>query len=356
MSDKVGPKNWRRPLLLQPDNFTPAARTPWGGRRIVEQLKAGAGLDVEGPVGESWELSVEPDFPSRLADGPGLREVLREAPDLLGRESSLGSTALLIKLVDAADNLSLQIHPRDDDPALGADESGKPEAWYIVDTEPGAGLYLGFRAGVAEEQVRGTLASGGALDALMNFVPVSIGDVFLIEPGTPHAIGKGVLLLEPQRVIPEKRGITYRYWDWNRRYDLMGRPNPTGELRALHIERALQVTDWRAAADPTLIDRIRSRAGPVRVDGEARVETLASPRGPLNTATFVMQRLSGAGRLQLPADDRLRGLTVLHGRVTLDGGENELVIDRGRTAALPASSQPLSATLDAAHAVLCALA
>lgn len=356
MWDKVGPNNWRRPLLLQPDNFTPAARTPWGGRRIVDQLKADMELHVQGPVGESWELSVEPDFPSRLAAGPSLDEVLRTQPELLGRESSLGSTALLIKLVDAADDLSLQIHPHDGDPALGANESGKPEAWYIVDADPGAGLYLGFQAGVGEQQVRDALARGGALDALMSFVPVSTGDVFVIEPGTPHAIGKGVLLLEPQRVIPNKRGITYRYWDWNRRYDARGQPNTDGEPRPLHVERALQVTDWSTASDADLIDRVRWRAGPARIDDDAYTETLAGPRAPLRSTSFVIRRLSGTGRIELPPDDRLRGLTVLCGRVTLDEGDRALTIRRGRTAALPADSEPLSAVLDGAHAIVCALA
>ena len=92
MWDKVGPKNWRRPLLLQPDNFTPPARTPWGGRRIAGGLKLNAGLTVGGVVGEAWELSVEPDFPSRVVDGPTLDEVLRSDPALLGTEAALGST------------------------------------------------------------------------------------------------------------------------------------------------------------------------------------------------------------------------------------------------------------------------
>ena len=153
MWDKVGTKNWRRPLLLRPDNFTPASRTPWGGRRIVETLKADAALEVPGPVGEAWELSVEPDFPSRLADGPTLDEILRADPALLGAEAAVGSTALLVKLVDAADDLSVQIHPMDSDPALAPDESGKPEAWYIIDAEPGAGLYLGFRDGVSRAEI-----------------------------------------------------------------------------------------------------------------------------------------------------------------------------------------------------------
>ena len=202
MWDKVGPRNWRRPLLLQPDNFTPPSRTPWGGRRIRDELKADAQLAPGGLVGEAWELSVEPDFPSRIAEGPSLDDVLRDDPALLGAEGASGSTALLVKLVDAADDLSVQIHPRSDDPRLAANESGKPEAWYIIDTEPGAGLYLGFRDGVSRRDVETAIDERGDVETLMSFVPVSPGDLFLIEPGTPHAIGKGVLLLEPQRVAP----------------------------------------------------------------------------------------------------------------------------------------------------------
>jgi len=356
MSDKVGPKNWRRPLLLQGDNFTPPARTPWGGRRIIEQLKAEAALDVTGPVGESWELSVEPDFPSRLVEGPSLDEVLHSDPALLGREAALGSTALLVKLVDAADDLSVQIHPRDDDPALAANESGKPEAWYIIEAEPGAGLYLGFRDRVSRSDVEAALDQGEAVDDLMTFVPVCAGDVFSIEPGTPHAIGKGVLLLEPQRVTPGKRGITYRYWDWNRRYDAAGRPDPNGEPRALHRERALDVTRWEGPRGDALIECIRHRAGPAPIPGAAHLTRLLSGQGPLRSDVFSVYRLTGSGSLELPVADRLRGVTVLAGRLALHDGHGCLDVSKGQTVALPACLGPLQMELENAHAVVSGLA
>ncbi|MBW1754710.1 MAG: class I mannose-6-phosphate isomerase [Deltaproteobacteria bacterium] len=366
MWDKVGPRNWRRPLLLQPDNFTPPERTPWGGRRIAEQLKRNAGLEVRGVVGEAWELSVEPDFPSRIIGGPTLDEALRSDPVLLGREAALGSTALLVKLVDAADDLSVQIHPADTDPLLAASESGKPEAWYILDAEPSvsalsgertpAGLYLGFRDGVSRQDIETAIDQEGAVDALMSFVPVAPGDVFLIEPGTPHAIGKGVLLLEPQRVSPGKRGLTYRYWDWNRRYDAAGRLDPGGQPRALHRERALDVTDWEGQRGHALLDRVRHRAGPAAIDGPASLETIAGDGGPLESEVFSLQRLAGSGDLALPADDRLRSLTVLDGALALHDGETVLELGRGQTAALPACLGPLRVELDAAHAMLCTLA
>jgi len=355
MWDKVGPRNSRRPLLLQPDNFTPPERTPWGGHRIAGGLKLNAGLELRGVVGEAWELSVEPDFPSRIVDGPTLDEVLRADPALLGREAPLGSTALLVKLVDAADDLSVQIHPSDTDPALAAEESGKPEAWYIIGAEPGSGLYLGFRDGVSRQDIEMAIDREAAVDALMSFVPVSPGDVFLIEPGTPHAIGKGVLLLEPQRVSPGKRGITYRYWDWNRRYDATGRLDPGGQPRAIHRERALSVTSWDGPRGDALLERVRHRAGPAATDGTASLETLVGDRAPIGSEVFFLQRLAGSGDLALPADDRLRSLTVLDGGVTLHDGDTALELGRGQTAALPACLGPLRVELDVAHAVLCTL-
>ncbi len=356
MSDKVGPRNWRRPLRLRPDNFTPPSRTPWGGRRIRERLKADVQLPPGGPVGEAWELSVEPDFPSRLADGPTLDEVLRADPALLGAEAPNGSTSLLVKLVDAADDLSVQIHPHDDDPQLAADESGKPEAWYIIDAEPGAGLYLGFREGVSRRDVKTAIDEQADVSALMSFVPVSPGDLFLIGPGTPHAIGKGVLLLEPQRVAPGKRGVTYRYWDWNRTYDDAGQLDANGQPRTLHRERALDVTSWESATDAARIDRLSHRAGPAPIDGPASFEVLMSHEGPLRSEVFSVQRLAGSGKLELDAADRLRSLTVLDGLVTLHDGDALLALSRGQTGALPACLGSLDVVLDSAHAVLCSLA
>ena len=134
-----------RPLRLRADNLTGPARTPWGGRRIIDGLKRGLGLRVEGPVGESWELSVEPDFPSGLAMPVGgaqpagqtltLSHLIEQAPEgFLGsdRAAEWGSTGLLVKLLDAASRLSLQIHPSGDDPSLGPGESGKQEVWVIL--------------------------------------------------------------------------------------------------------------------------------------------------------------------------------------------------------------------------------
>ncbi|MEM7137826.1 MAG: type I phosphomannose isomerase catalytic subunit [Myxococcota bacterium] len=356
MWDKVGAKNWRRPLLLQPDNFTPPSRTPWGGTRIAGHLKRELGLATTKVVGESWELSVEPDFPSLVVDGPPFDDVVRADPEAwLGREEPLGSTGLLVKLLDADDDLSVQIHPIDDDPALDSDQSGKPESWYVVDARPGAGLYLGFVEGVGHREVERALAIGSDLSALLQFVPVQPGDAFVIEPGTPHAVGRGVTLLEPQRVLPKKRGVTYRYWDWNRRYDEEGQPDPTGRPRALHAERALAVTRWDRPGTRELLAAIRTRAGIPDLGDTACLEPIISAGGPLTSPVFDVSRLSGMGQIELPAAPALRSITVLSGSVCLDWPRGTVRVPQGQTAALPACLRSLTATLDAAHAIMCHL-
>src|SRR6185436_4348872 len=138
---------------------------------------------------------------------------------------------LLVKWLDTADRLSVQVHPPGEFAGFGPGESGKWDAWWILDAEPNAGVYLGFKSGVTRAEVQRCAQAGGAIDALLNFVPARSGDVFVIEPGTPHALGAGLTLLEPQIAAPGKSGVTYRFWDWNRRYDAAGRPDGGGALR-----------------------------------------------------------------------------------------------------------------------------
>ncbi|MEM8607613.1 MAG: type I phosphomannose isomerase catalytic subunit [Myxococcota bacterium] len=356
MWDKVGAKNWRRPLLLQADNFTPAARTPWGGRRLADGLKRASGVAPGRVVGEAWEFSVEPDFPSGVEGGRLLDQVIRADPDAwLGRDVGEGSTALLVKLLDAADDLSVQIHPTDDDAALADDESGKPEAWYILDATEGSGLYLGFRRGVEREDVERAIASERDVSELMHFVPVSTGNAFVIEPGTPHAVGSGVLLLEPQRVAPSKRGITYRYWDWNRRYDPEGRLDPNGKPRELHLQRALDVTRWSGPREAELLASIRRDLGAPDVAGVAKLEAMIGLDGPLRSRTFDIRRVAGTGEIDLPDATSIRSLTVLGGTLAIRHEAGQLEIPEGRTAALPACLSSVGLELAEAHAVLCEL-
>jgi hypothetical protein len=340
---------------MRPDNFTPASRTPWGGTRLLRDYKSlHMSAARDSVVGESWEVSIEPDFPGRLDDGRLLSEyIASDALAVLGEEARRqhGSTALLVKYIDTSDPLSVQIHPDDHYAGLAEGECGKPESWYVVEREPGAGLYLGFQKGTSEADVRAALEGGRSLEPLLRFVAVEPGDFFLIDAGTPHAIGAGLTLVEPQHVVPGRRGVTYRYWDWNRRYDVDGRPHPEGHGRPLHVEHALAVTDWqRVQADP-FIDSIRVRAGTPLLASEASFTVLAGAGG-LTSEWLRVARISGTGPLVLPPIDRMQALTVIDGRVRV----GELTVERGRSAVIPAWMAGCTLELDTAHAILTAIA
>ncbi|MEM9071270.1 MAG: type I phosphomannose isomerase catalytic subunit [Myxococcota bacterium] len=335
----LSPKKAQSVQLLRPDNFTAPSRTPWGGQRLLDHYKGDLGIEASGPVGESWEVSVS-ELPSSLAGGGSLEELFAEDPvHWLGERSA---SSLLVKLLDAALPLSVQIHPTDDDPVLAPDEGGKPEAWYILDADEGAGVYLGLADGVDEAAMSACLDEEGDVASLLRFVPATPGDFFLIAPRTPHAIGGGLTLIEPQRVRPGKRGLTYRYWDWNRRYDAKGKPDPAGQPRELHRERALAVTDWdRAWGD--WLDGAHQRCGVPAPSAPAEATVLCE--GP----DLAVVRWAGTGALEVPEAPYLRSLTVAGGSIEVDG----VLVKRGESAVIAASAGPLSARLDHAHALIC---
>lgn len=333
------------PRLLRCDNLTPPTRTPWGGGEILRRYKAGLGLPAEGVVGESWEVSVEPSFPSRFADDDTLlSDAIAAQPERwLGAEVARrygGQTPLLIKLLDAADNLSVQVHPEDGDPALGPGESGKPEAWVVLDAQKGAGLYLGFRDGVGRAEVTRCLEGGGALDSLMNFVPVRRGDAFVVAAGTPHAIGAGVTLVEPQFVAPGRRGLTYRFWDWNRRYDAQGKRDPAGALRPLHVERSLAVTSWDGPTGEAFVASCRARPKYLSAGALRRSRVIDWP-------WFVTERWEGSGALELAPIGTMWAITALAGQAMIKSEGGEVSLRMGQSAVVPASAGGLEVLGDA---------
>jgi mannose-6-phosphate isomerase len=295
-------------------------------------------------------------------DGRVLPEVLAEQPvAMLGDEAALGrtSTALLVKWLDADADLSLQIHPDDAYSGLAAGEAGKVEAWYVVEATEGAGFWFGLQPGVGERDVRAALAGAVDLRSLLSFVPARAGDLALIEPGMPHAVGRGLTLIEPQRARPDCRAVTYRYWDFDRRYDAHGRADPSGSPRALHVEDALAVTAWEKACDPAYAAAMRERCAGVDPSAAPRLEPLlgATSDARVRSGALSMARIVGTGRLALPRASTLRSLTVLEGSVTLaaPGDAAALRVRSGTTAALPAALGVLDCQLDGAHALLCSV-
>lgn len=338
------------PERLRPDNVTPPTRTPWGGRWIARCFKARLGVgDAAAVIGEAWEISVEPSFPSRLArTGEALADVIARDPEAWLGPAAVrdgGQLPLLVKVLDAAENLSVQVHPAADDPALAAHESGKPEAWIVVAAAPGAGIYLGFRDGVGRADVAACLRGGGALDGLLNFVPVACGDVFVVDAGTVHAIGAGVTLVEPQRVTPGKQAVTYRLWDWDRRYDPAGRPDPRGAPRPLHVARALAAIDWGAPRGAAFVAACRSRPTVVDADGLRRVSVLATP-------WCTAERWSGDGARTVDAASFL-GVVCLGGQLTIETTSGAVTLACGESAVVPAAAGRVRVLGSGVDAVAC---
>jgi mannose-6-phosphate isomerase class I len=354
----------QKPIRLRPDNFTPPSRTPWGGTRLLQRYKRELGIHgvaSDAKVGESWELSTSDEFHSLTDTGERLGQVIaRDPAGMLGAEARTNGpfTSLLVKWLDAGDNLSLQIHPDDGHGGLQAGEAGKLEAWYVVAHDPGAGLYLGFRPAVTRSDVERAIEAGADLNRLMAFVPVQRGDIALLEPGTPHAVGKGVTLIEPQLVAPGRNAVTYRYWDWNRRYAADGTPDRSGQLRTLHVRDALAVTRWERAADPAWLASRRASLSWPDPNAAARVELMCGPdpTSALVSARLRMARLCGTGQIRLPGWNALRALTVVEGDLVLEPSADALAVATGCTVAVPAAAGELEVELRQAHAVLTATA
>jgi len=230
----------------------------WGGTRLNDDY--GKGIDLT-PLAESWECSTHPDGPSYAAsgmhEGKSLAEILKKYPEYLGTHPrTKDQLPILMKLIDAKDDLSVQVHPTDEyADKYENGQLGKTEMWYIIDAEPGAELIYGlshkvdkesFRKAMEENLAAATDAEKGGAAAGTKFVnkyfqrvPVNKGDVFYIEAGTIHAIGKGILLAEVQ----ESSNLTYRLYDYNRK-------DKNGSLRELHIDKALDVSNLDADDTP----------------------------------------------------------------------------------------------------------
>ena len=203
----------------------------WGGN-YFQKFNKGLGLPR---VSECWELSVRDNDSSIIASG---KDEGKRLCDVLTKDD-IGPVMdrfpyfpLLIKLIDAKENLSVQVHPSDDYALKNENSFGKSEMWHIISADEGSGLYVGLNKNYKKEDIEKALKEGKILDYLI-FFKVKPGDTFVINPGTIHAIGKGVRLIE----IQQNSNLTYRLYDYNR-VDANGNP------RELHIKKALEVIDY----------------------------------------------------------------------------------------------------------------
>ena len=201
----------------------------WGGQKL--KTKYGKQTNKT-PCAESWELSFHKDGLTWLSNGKTLAETVTEK-ELGENVKVFPFFPVLIKFIDAKDNLSVQVHPSDEYALKHENSFGKTEMWYIVEAEEGAGIYLGFNRDVSGEEYESAI-KGNRLTEFLNFYEVKAGECYFIPSGTIHAIGKGCLICE----IQQNSNLTYRVYDY-------GRKDKNGNERELHIEKALKVTNLK---------------------------------------------------------------------------------------------------------------
>lgn len=234
--------------MLYPLKFKPIYKEKiWGGDKLKFKFYEPT---EDRKIGETWEISDIEDDISEVSEGKLAEIQLTELIEIYMGELVGDSNfnrfglgfPLLIKFIDAHDNLSFQVHPNDDFAQKNYNMSGKTEMWYVMDAEEGAGLYVGLKHGVTQEEFIDAVEYQ-EVDRMVEFYPVKKGDAFFIPAGTVHAIGKGVLLAEVQ----QPSDITFRIFDWNR-------TDNEGNPRELHIEEALQAINFEMPEQAYKID------------------------------------------------------------------------------------------------------
>ena len=230
--------------MLYPLKFTPILKDKiWGGTKLKSLFNKPAETDK---LGESWELSGYEGDESVVTNGFLAGNNLTELIEIYMGEL-IGDTIfdeyglsfpLLFKLIDANENLSIQVHPNDEVAAERHNSFGKTEMWYVVDADPGSELIIGFTDECSRETYLKAMADDKVED-ILHKVPVTKGDVFFIPAGTVHAIGKGVVVAE----IQQSSDITYRIYDYKRK-------DANGKERELHTEEALDVINFEASKQP----------------------------------------------------------------------------------------------------------
>jgi mannose-6-phosphate isomerase len=304
--------------MLYPLTFHPLCKERvWGGRSL-ERLYHKA-LPADLVIGESWEITDRPEGVSEIAQGPLAGKTLRwvmehHERDLLGeaRPTPEGRFPLLIKILDAREKLSLQVHPP---AALAASLGGEPktEMWYVTEADPGAELFVGLKPGITRGQFEDALRSGRAAECVHR-VPVQADDVMFLPSGRLHAIGAGLVIFE----IQQNSDTTYRVFDWNR-------VDRDGKARELHIEKSLACIDFNDV-EPALISSRMSRNPTV------------ATRYLVENDLFIVN----ACRVKRGQSFHLRSasfqiLAVIRGRLRVSHGEHVVFLEPGGFVLVPAA-------------------
>lgn len=299
------------PLILK----APLKDYIWGGERLKNEY----GFDTElDKVAEAWMLSARSDGDATVINGEFKNKSLSEVLSLWGNDAIGKNGAkfeyfpLLIKLIDACDRLSVQVHPDDEYAMRVEGEYGKTEMWYVVDCDEGSKLIYGFTHEIDKDEFKRRIEDN-ALEEVCNFVPVKKGDVFFIEAGTLHAIGKGILIAEVQ----QNSNTTYRVSDY-------GRLGADGKPRPLHVDKALDVTNTVA---PT---REYGNVGEIRKEDGAIIRELAK------CELFSAELITLDGKTEICNYDSFVSLVVLNGEASLEWNDELIGLNKGTSVFIPA--------------------
>jgi mannose-6-phosphate isomerase len=307
--------------MLYPLKFSPILKDKiWGGTK----LKTIFGKDAEtDKLGESWELSGyegdESVVTNGILAGNNLTELIEIymgelVGDRIFDEYGL-SFPLLFKLIDANENLSIQVHPGDEVAAERHNSYGKTEMWYVVDADPGAELIIGFTKNCTRDEYLDALEEDKVEDLLQKVV-VKKGDVFFIPAGLVHAIGKGVVVAE----IQQSSDITYRIYDYNRKDD-------KGNERELHTDLALDVINFSAAKNP-------------KSDYKVQFNEI-TPLVECDYFTTNMLRFDAAVTRNYGTLDTFVAYMCLEGNMVIECNGEKIIVNKGDTFLIPASINEL---------------
>ena len=289
----------------------------WGGVKLRTLFNKHSRLPR---LAESWELSCHKDGQSTISNGKFQGLTLSAYIDIVGK-SVLGSKCegfkqfpVLIKFIDAAESLSVQVHPDDSYALIHEGEQGKTEMWYILDCDEQAEIIYGLNRSISKKEFLERVGNN-TLNEVLNSVRVKRGDVFFIKAGTIHAIGKGIVIAE----IQQNSNSTYRVYDFNR-------VDPDGRTRELHIDKALDVT----VLEPVMAEEVST---------QLRVFEGYTSRCLSSCEYFIVDLLTVKTHALLSADTKsFHSLTCIEGKLSIKSANIKYEIEKGNTVFIPAGT------------------
>ena len=292
----------------------------WGGTRLRTEYGKKCDLDK---IAESWELSAHKDGESVIASGEYAGLKLSEYIEKCGREilgkrgAAFDKFPILIKFIDAQDNLSIQVHPSDEYALKNEGEYGKTEVWYVLSSQEGASLYYGFKNEITADEYRRRIADNTLTDVL-NKVDAKKGDVFFVKPGTVHAIGAGLMICE----IQQNSNTTYRVYDYDRR-------GADGKPRELHIEKAIAVSNTTPISDSENNHEIKEYDG-------YKTRLIASCK------YFTSEKIDVSDTVNLKLDtESFKSVIVTEGSAVLELNGEKMDIKKGDSIFVPSQNSDM---------------